>query len=258
MILQPKCRPAKHRLWRFLALTFLLVWAGFTLTGVAAGPNQVWHDESRSASEEAVQKRAAAIYNLVKELGAADFNGDGVLTYLEKDTYLVALAMRNAGSFMDEFPYADRNHSGNLDIIEAKDVIRAITLVAYADRRNCAAIEHVLPLEFCHAALDAQEWLLANSSSEPKPSELDQIWSVLCRIQERPTSFAVRMFDHGGPEQLKGRSKYDPGSHPPFHELEGNIAAIKERLATTTDPDRIAKLTLMLTKLETILSKLQR
>jgi len=257
MILQSKYCTANRRLWRPLVFAFLLAWAGFTLTGVAAGPNQVWHDESRSATEEAVHKRAATTYKLVKELGAADFNRDGVLSYLEKDTYLVALAMRNAGPFMDEFPYADRNHSGNLDIIEAKDVIRAITLIAYADRRACAASEHVLPLEFCHAALDAQEWLLANASSDPKPSELDPIWSILCRIQERPTSYAVRMFDHGGPEQLKGRRKYDPDSHPQFHELEGNIAAIKEQLATTSDPDRIAKLTLMLTKLETLLLKLQ-
>jgi hypothetical protein len=258
MILQSKHCPANRRLWRLLVFTFLLVWAGFTLTGIAAGPNQTWHTESRSATEEAVHKRAAAIYNLVDELGAADFNGDGVLTYLEKDTYLVALAMRNAGPFMDEFPYADRNHSDNLDMIEAKDVIRAITLVAYADRRDCAATEHVLRLEFCHAALDAQEWLLTNSNSEPKPSELDQIWSVLRRIQERPGSYAVRMFDHGAPEQLKGRRKYDPDSHPQFHELEGNIGALKRQLATTSDPDRIAKLTLMLSKLETILFKLQR
>jgi beta-lactamase regulating signal transducer with metallopeptidase domain len=257
MILQPKRCLTNRRLWRLLAFTFLLAWAGFTLTGIAAGPNQVWHDESRSATEEAVHKRAAATYNLVYELGAADVNRDGVLSYLEKDTYLVALAMRNAEPFMDEFPYADRNHSGNLDIIEAKDVIRAITLIAYADRRACAATEHVLPLEFCHAALDAQEWLLANASSDPKPSELDQIWSVLCRIQERPTSYAVRMLDHGGPEQLKGRRKYDPDSHSQFHELEGNIGALKRKLATTSDPDKIAKLTLMLTKLEAILSKLQ-
>jgi len=258
MILQPKRRLTRRRLWRTLAFAFLLAWAGFTLTGVAANPNQVWHDESKSATEEAVQKRAAGIYHLIDELGAADFNNDGVLTYLEKDAYLVALAMRNAGSFMVEFPYADRNQSGNLDIIEAKDVIRAITLVAYADRRDCAATEHVLPLEFCHAALDAQEWLLDNASSEPKPSELDPIWSVLRRIQERPTSYAVRMFDHGGPEQLKEPRKFDPASRPPFHELEGNIAVIKERLATTSDPDRIAKLTLMLTKLETLLSKLRQ
>jgi hypothetical protein len=257
MILQPKRCLTNRRLWRALAFAFLLTWAGFTLTGVAAGPNPVGYDESRSPTEEAVQQRAAGIYHLINELGAADFNGDGVLTYLEKDTYLVALALRNAGPFMDEFPYADRNQSGNLDIIEAQDVIKAITLIAYADRRACATTEHVLPLEFCHAALDAQEWLLANASSEPKPSELDPIWSVLCRIKGHPNGYATRMFDHGGPEQLKKPRKFDAGSFSQFHELEGNIAVIKERLAVTSDPDRIAKLTRMLTKLETLLSKLE-
>lgn len=256
MILLPQRRPTRRRLWRVLAFACLLAWAGFTLTGVAAGPNPVWHNESRSPTEEAVQKRAAEIYHLINELGGADFNNDGILTYLEKDTYLVALAMRNAGPFMEEFPYADRNQSGNLDIIEANDVIRAITLIAYADRRACATTEHVLPLEFCHAALDAQEWLLANASSEPKPSELDPIWSVLCRIKGHPKGYAARMFDHGGPEHLNGPRKFDADSYSQFHELEGNIAAIKEQLAVTSDRETTVKLTRMLTKLETLLSKL--
>ena len=257
MILQVKNYKLNRHKWSLLTCAFLLVWASFTLTGVAAKPQRAGYDHSRSATEQSVQKRAASTYKLVNELGAADFNHDGVLSYLEKDTYLVALAMRNAGAFMDEFPYADRNHSGNLDIIEAKDVIRAITLVAYADRRACAATEHILPLEFCHAALDAQEWLLANSTSEPKPGELDKIWSVLCRIQEKPTSFAVQMFDHGAPSQYDKRRKYNRGSYKQFHELEGNIIAIKKRIANTNNPARIAKLKLMLTKLEAILSKLQ-
>ena len=258
MILHSKHRTSSRHIWSLLTFVFLLVWAGFILTGDATGSDRIRYDHSRSATEQSIQKRAAATYNLVYKLGAADFNHDGVLSYLEKDTYLVALAMRNAGAFMDEFPYADRNHSGNLDIIEAKDVIRAITLVAYADRRACAATEHILPLEFCHAALDAQEWLLANSTSEPKPGELDKIWSVLCRIQENPTSLAVQMFDHGAPRQFDKRRKYNRGSYKQFHELEGNITAIKERMANTNNPARIVKLKLMLTKLEAILSKLQQ
>jgi hypothetical protein len=257
MILQLKNYKSNRHKWSLLTFTCLLVWAGFALTGVTAGPNRVSYDQSRSATEKSVQERAAAIYNLVREHDVADLNRDGTLSYLERDTYLVALALRNAGPFMDEFPYADRNISGNLDIIEAQDVIRAITLVAYADRRACAATEHVLPLEFCHAALDAQEWLLANSTSEPNTSELDPIWSVLRRIKGHPTSYAERMFNHGGPKQLDKRRKYDPSKHSQFHELEGNIAAIKELLATTNNPGRIAKLKLMLTKLETLLSKLQ-
>lgn len=257
MILHSKHRTSSRHIWGLLTFVFLLVWAGFILTGDATGSDGVRYDHSRSATEKSVQKRAAEIYKLVREHKAADFNCDGILTYLEKDAYLVALAMCNAGSFMNEYPYADRNQSGNLDIIEAKDVIKAITLIAYADRRACAATEHILPLEFCHAALDAQEWLLANSTSEPNLSELDPIWSVLCRIQERPTSYAVRMFDHGAPKQSNKPRKYDRNSRRQFHELEGNIAVIKDRLASTNNPGKAAKLKLMLTKLEAILSKLQ-
>jgi hypothetical protein len=256
MILQSKHCTSSRRIWRLFVFAFLLFWAGVTLTG-AAGPNRTGYYHSMSPTEESVQNRAAAIYNLVCEHDAADFNGDGLLAYLERDTYLVALALRNAESFMDEFPYADRNHSGNLDILEANAVIRAITLVAYADRRACAATEHVLPLEFCHDALDAQEWLLANSTSEPGSKELDQIWSVLRRVKGHPNSFAARMFDRCGPEELNAPRKIDTGGRRQFQELEGGIAAIKDRLASTNNPSRSAKLKLMLTKLEAILSKLQ-
>jgi beta-lactamase regulating signal transducer with metallopeptidase domain len=257
MILQSKRSVSTRRIWRLPALALLLCWAGVTLTGVTAGPRIVRHDQSRSATEESVQNRAAAIYNLVCGHDVADFNGDGLLSHLERDTYLVALALRNAEPFMDEFPYADRNHSGNLDILEANAVIRAITLIAYADRRACAATEQVLPLEFCHDALDAQEWLLANSTAEPEPRELDQIWSVLRRVQGHPESFSARMFDRCGPEQLNAPRKIFAGGRRQFQELEKGIDAIKDRMAVTQDPARVARLEVLLTKLEAILVRLQ-
>ncbi len=257
MILQSKCCVSRRRIWRLLACAFLLCWAGITLTGVAAGPNHagLYHSAATAVS---VHNRAAAIYNLVCERDGADFNGDGLLSYLERDTYLVALALRNAEPFMDEFPYADRNHSGNLDILEANAVIRAITLIAYADRRACAETDEVLPLEFCHDALDAQQWLLGNATSEPEPKELDQIWSVLCRVQGHPNGFAARMFDRCGPEQLSAPRKVYAGGRKQFQELEGGIDALKDRMATTQDPARIARLETMLTKLEAILARLQQ
>jgi hypothetical protein len=65
------------------------------------------------------------------------------------------------------------------------------------------------------------------------------------------------MFDHGAPRPYDKRRKYNRGSFKQFHELEGNIIAIKKRMANTKNPARIAKLKIMLTKLEAILSKLQ-
>jgi len=250
MILKSPHRSANRRRGRLLPLALLLVWAGVTLTGAVAGPHVV------SDRESAIHQRAADLYALVLEHEAADFNHDTVLSYLEKDTYLVALAMRNAAAFMDEFPYADRNHSGNLDILEARDVIRAVTLIAYADRRASAATENELPLDFCEAALDAQTWLLTNLTAEPEPSELDNIWSVLRRVQNPPGGYTARMLDHGGPAPSgrKGEARFAPSL---FQELEGNVTAVETRLAEADDPADIARLQLMLTKLEDILSKLQ-
>jgi beta-lactamase regulating signal transducer with metallopeptidase domain len=257
MILKSKQCVCHRRLWRLLACAFLLGWACVTLTGVATGSRTAGLCHSRVASEESVWNRAAAIYNLVAERGAADINSDGLLTYLERDTYLVALAMRNAEPFMDEFPYADRNHSGHLDILEANAVIRAITLIAYADRRACAATEQVLPLEFCHEALDAQEWLMGNAASEPDAKELDQIWSVLYRVQGHPNSFSARIFDRCGPEEVHALRKIHAGSRSRFQEIENGIAALKDRMLLTQDPTRIAKLETMIAKLESILTRLQ-
>ncbi len=249
-------RERKHR--RHGLLLLLCVWGGFALTGtVDAVPKNGTMPSGWPATEESVKQRAVELYILVAEREQADFNGDGVLSYLEKDSYLVALATQNADAFMEEFPYADRNHSGNLDILEAKDVIRGITLIAYADRRPDAVTEHLLPLQFCHMALDAQRWLLDNATSEPSRETLDNIWSVLKRVEERPGSYSVRMLDHGAPGEVRDRGKCDRGERSRYQELENNIAVIQAELAAEHNADKIAKLRLMLAKLEALLGELE-
>ncbi|MCP4453048.1 MAG: M56 family metallopeptidase [Planctomycetes bacterium] len=256
MILQSPRASSHPRVWGLSTLALLVIWGGFTLTGANTAPPPV-KEATWTFTEAAVHERATEVYGRVATHEAADFNYDGVLTYLEKDTYLVSLAMHSAESFMEEFPYADRNHSGILDILEAHGVIRAITLIAYADRRADAATEQLLPLEFCHAALDAQAWLLDNVTQKPTPAELDPIWSVLCRVQGSPRSYGARMFNHGGPAPSENPVKPGPGERRQFQELENNIAALKARLMATRDPDETDKLRRMLSKLEAVLSRLE-
>lgn len=256
MILESPTASSRRRTWGLSTLVLLLVWGSFTLTGANTGPMRT-SKAKWLATEESVHERAAEVYALVAEHSAADINGDGVTSYLEKDTYLVALAMRNAEAFMEEFPYADRNHSGHLDILEANGVVRAITLIAYADRRASATTEHSLPLEFCHAALDAQIWLLDNQDQAPSAAESDQIWSILCRVRGSANSYSARMFDHGGPSPSETPVKFNPDQRSQFQELENNIAAIKARMAASQDSDEMNRLQTMLSKLETFLDKLQ-
>jgi len=257
MILKRPARFSTQGNAKWYASALLAIWCGFVLGGTvdAVSPGSAT-SKAWPATEEAVKTRAAEVYDLVAPREGADFSGDGVVSYLEKDTYLVGVAMRNAESFMTEFPYADRNHSGTLDILEAKGVLRAITLIAYADRRPEAAEEPVLALEFCHAALDAQQWLLSSSLTQPTHEELDNIWSILVRVRAKPGSYSIRMFDHGAPATDLSR-KHAYASGPRYQELENNITVLEAKLAGEQDPDEVAKLRLMLEKLEALLVRLE-
>ena len=251
MILQFPNRLSKRTKWNLFTWALLLLWCGFALTGSAADQGK-W-----PATEESVMKRAVMAYNLVAAIQQADINGDGVVTYLEKDAYLVALAMQAPKAFMEEFPYADRNHSDILDYLEVYGAIRGITLIAYADRRPDARTAYALNMQFYHMALETQEWLLGNANVKPSAGDLDNIWSVLKRIQGPGISDHNRKLDHGGPDRAKSTCKISHCDRPRFQELESGIRAIKNQLAVTRDAREAAKLEAMLGKLEALLVRLE-
>jgi len=196
------------------------------------------------------------VYALVADRTAADINGDGFMSYREKSAYLIGLAKGSSVQFINEFPFADRNNSETLDLTEAYDAIRGITLVAYADRRPSAGDEPALDFEFYHVALDAQEWLLDHGALELDAVGLEDIRTVLCQVDENPRAHHKRMLNHGAPEE-SSITKRHRGMSPRYGELEGNIAAIEAKLAQATSPKAIAVLESKLAKLRTILDKLE-
>ena len=277
MILESRDHSQRKRtLGGLPTLALLLIWGSFAFAGAPQGTsaeNTTWPE-----TEEAVKQRAVELYDLVARHKAADFDSDGILSYTEKIAYLVALAMQDAEAFMVEFPYADRNHSGRLDCLEAFGVVQAITRIAYLDRRIGAEIEAVRNtgpgdtrqridevhrkyepelMALLHEALDAQQWLLDNARLEPTVHDLDNLWSIIRRIQGPPGSFSNRMLNHGGPEpDPTGKARHSANAGR-FQELEANIADVQAKLVQATTPDEIAKLRVMLTKLEAILAGLQ-
>jgi beta-lactamase regulating signal transducer with metallopeptidase domain len=257
MILRSTLRSRPSYARSQVAALFLLAWAGVALTGtLGTARAKSTSDEVWPITVEAVKEHAIQLYNQVAARPTADLNGDGFLSYREKTAYLVALAMAAPEQFMEQFPYADRDHSGRLDLMEAHDVIRGITLIAYADRRPTAAPGAPLDLEFYHWALDAQEWLLDNVPTEPDPADLENIKGVMVQI-EHPGTDHVRKLNHGAPNRLRKLCPSPDRDAAQFGELEANIATVTARLATETDPQEVAKLQVMLDKLETILDKLE-
>lgn len=242
---------------RQVAALFLMAWAGVALTGTLGTASAKSSDDPAwPVTVEAVKEHAIQLYNRVAARDSADLNGDGFLSYREKSAYLVALAMAASEEFMEEFPYADRDHSGRLDVMEAHDVIRGITLIAYADRRPTAAPGAPLDFEFYHWALDAQEWLLDNVLAEPDPADLENTKAVVTHVTNSRSGH-VRMLNHGAPDRLRKLCASPDRDAARFGELDANIATVTARLTTETDPREVAKLQLMLDKLEAILDKLE-
>lgn len=258
MILRYNVSSPKRKRWSLLAVAVMLLWGGIAFTGAVAEPTKPQPDNIKWAlTEDGVREHAIQIYNLVARIGTADSDGDGVLTYVEKDAYLIALAMRKPDAFMEEFPFADRNSSGNLDYLEVYGVIRGITLIAYADRRPNAVTEVALNMKFYHLALNAQKWLLDNVNARPAAAELDNIWSIVKRIEGPRKADHRCKLDHGGPPEPAYRCKGMHDSRPRFNELENNIREVKARMSVETDPREAAKLKFMLRKLEALLSTLE-
>ena len=130
-------------------------------------------------------------------------------------------------------------------------------MIAYADRRPDARTAYALNMQFYHMALETQEWLLGNVNVKPSAGDLDNIWSVLKRIQGPGISDHNRKLDHGGPDRVKSTCKISHGDRPRFQELESGIRAIKNQLVVTRDAREAAKLEAMLGKLEAILVRLE-
>ena len=257
MIFKSPRRSGERRTKNLLAAAFLLGWGGFALTGAAdPSPPDGVSQRDWPATAEALTEHAILLYNQVAQRNDADLNGDGELAYCEKSTYLVALAAQEADAFIEEFPFADRDHNGVLDNWEAHDAIRGITLIAYADRRPTAAPGAAIDFEFYHVALDAQQWLLDNVTAKPSADDLANARAIVA-LSSSPRSGHARALNHGGPEQAATPAKHDSGDTGRFKELEGSIASLQAKLAIATDAEEIARLQAMLAKLEALLAKLE-
>ena len=278
MILDSPKRPA-HRHWGLLVCACLILGGGIALTGTSGAAVAAKADNvDWPPTAEGVKERAADLHRQVAAHTVADFDGDGSLTYTERDAYLIALALRNADSFLLEFPYADRNHSGRVDCLEAFGAIKGITRIAYMDRNLGAELDAVPDPEssegqarqreltakyeaegfrLLHEALNAQQWLLDNMLGEPDVGELDNLWSIVRRVEGRPDSYSARYLNHGGVDDRLNCRKGDRAPRARFAELESGIAALEAKLAVETDAKQAEKLRAMVAKLEAILAGLE-
>jgi beta-lactamase regulating signal transducer with metallopeptidase domain len=105
---------------------------GFPCDPFAAGDVQMFVTED--ADEDGTERRAFTIAlscesddALTAQFGAerpaADADGDGAVSRVERDAYLIAVAMTSPKTVLEKYPQADRNSDGALDAAEAARLI---------------------------------------------------------------------------------------------------------------------------------------
>lgn len=109
----------------------------------------------------------------------ADADGDGNVSKVEHDAYLVALAMAQPGAVIDQFSGADQNGDGQLDATEAADLVS-----------HCVSFGHGNDLHFGHDDVDHTSEVfaveieaIASTELDPKSDDTELHSHVECDIK---------------------------------------------------------------------------
>jgi beta-lactamase regulating signal transducer with metallopeptidase domain len=208
VILESTRRLPRRRSWGLLAAAFLIVWGGFALTGAADDKDNAKAKKTKYlATEEDMRQHAAAVYARVNEHAAGDLNGDGAVTKEECWAFVTAVVLQHPEAVQKEYPEADHNRDGKLDLPEAYQFVRgdyeleqlhkkAKTAVGAAlekgDKEKAEALKDKMfaaEMKTYHFILDRREALLAMANPEPS---LDEVKAVAAEFKKFEAEMAAK------------------------------------------------------------------
>ncbi len=208
VILESTRRLPRRRSWGLLAAAFLIIWGGFALTGAADDKDKAKAKKTKYlATEKDMRLHAAALYARVNEYGAGDLDGDGAVSKEECWAFVTAVVVRHPEAVQREYPEADHNQDGKLDLVEAYQFVRgdydlekvhkkAKTAISAAlkegDEERAQALKaktFATEMETYHFILDRREALLAMANPEPS---LDEVTAVAAEFKKFEAEMAAK------------------------------------------------------------------
>jgi beta-lactamase regulating signal transducer with metallopeptidase domain len=117
LILTLPNRAPRRTLSRRVAMVLLVGWCGFSLTGAAELPSAA--KMTYEPTEAGMRQHAQVLFARVKELPGGDVNGDGEVTKEECWAFVTAVVLSQPAETLKAYPWADRNHDGQLEFEEA-------------------------------------------------------------------------------------------------------------------------------------------
>ena len=188
MILKWPSGPLTRPRVKLLGAALVLAWGVFVLTGAAAATGQ------QELTDDTISAHAAAIVARIAAFPSADVDGDGAISFEERNAFLVALLLEDPESNLQCFPYSGPFRGSALDVKQAYDVVRGLTYRAAFEKEAKATLLrakedgapeaqlqelraklHHLNLQATEVVLAAQDDLLDLLSVEPDRTKVAYI-----------------------------------------------------------------------------------
>lgn len=125
MILNSTGRRASSPVGRLAAAAFVIAWGAFALTG-ATGV-QAGTSTNEELTDQALSEHAARIVSRIARYPSADVDGNGEISFDERNAFLVSATLSDPERSLECFPYSGPFQGRELDIMEAYDVVRGLS-----------------------------------------------------------------------------------------------------------------------------------
>jgi hypothetical protein len=202
MILKSPVHTLKGPVWKVAALVFFLAWGGFVLTS-AVGGTKTGSDDLQNM-EESVNRHSKEVVKRISMYPSADVDGDGDISFGERNAFLVAVFLSSPDANLRNFPYARSLRGQDLGLMDAYDVVRGLSYrsdakadikkeMTIAEKKE-ASDERFQELKMkayraelvaVQDVLHAQDALLDTVRSEPNAEKVAAIYKKLAIMQEK-------------------------------------------------------------------------
>jgi beta-lactamase regulating signal transducer with metallopeptidase domain len=193
-------RPA----WALLTAAVLLAWGGFTLTGVAQDKGKAKGKKAEyTATEKSMRLHAQKVYARVNEHAAGDLDGNGEVTKEECWAFVAAAVLQMPDAVLKEYPKADSDKDGNLDLMEAYLFVRGDDVIAGLHKKQQPEIDAALKagdkelaeqlkqetyaaeMGAWHFILDRRDALLDMMNSEPSVADVKMVAAKAAKLEAK-------------------------------------------------------------------------
>jgi len=244
MILSNTGRPASSPAVRVVAIAFFLAWSAFALTG--ATTVQAVTTIEIPLTDQAIETHAKEIVARIAQYPSADVDGNGEISFDERNAFLVTVLYSDPQRNLDCFPYSGPFKGEKLTLMDAYDVVRGLSYRSETENKVKAKIaaarmqglddatlqklkqestEEILSAT--EVVLDGQDALLDRVFQEPSPEKVATAYDKIDAKQRAEK--AIKLDAYAKDLKLKITALEDAGKTDEADELRSKLVELEKK-----------------------------